>query len=182
LNKVTDSLFGRMTLGVLVLVLGSGIFLSVLLLQRVGSFGSHSETSVMDRLLLEVGKSAEASVLKNTQDHHGSSYNGTGIRTGGAPLIPLSTDRSGPALPDGHPSGRRRPTLGTGPDFPRGLSSDNPSLSRPIQPDMREDRSAYASASASARGGTSDVANFRDSANLVVRDGSGRLKQHRTER
>jgi hypothetical protein len=178
MNNVTDSRFERVVLGISVLVLSAGIFLSVSLLQRVGSFGSHSETSIVDRLLFDVGESAEASVLKNTQDPYESSYDGTSRKTGDGPLILTPTDRSGPAVPDGHQTGRSEPKLGTVPDLPRNLSPDNPGLNRPTQANMRDHRTA----STSAKGGISDVANFRDSANLVVRDGSGRLKRHQTER
>ena len=132
----------------------------------------------MDRLLFDMGKSAEALVLKNAQDPYGSSYDGTSRKTADGPLILTPTDRSEPALPGGHHRGLSDPKLSTVPDLARDLSPDNPGLNRPIQANMRDRRTA----STSAKGGISDVANFQDSAYLVVRDGSGRLKRHQTER
>ena len=178
MNNITDSRFERVVLGISVLVLGTGIFLSVSLLQRVGSSGPHSETSILERLLFDIGKSAEASVLKKAQNTYRSSYNGTSWSIGDGPLNASPTDRSEPSLPDGHQTGRSEPKPRTGPDFPKNLSLDNPGLNRPIQGNMQDHRAA----STSAKGGISDGANFQDSADLVIRDSSGRIKRHQTER
>ena len=102
---------------------------------------------------MEENKAGAVAVGRSPLEPKGAPVNGTCEMAADAVPDPLSTIGTGRALPGGSTPRDAPQTAGM-------HEGPDPSVS----------------------GGTGDVANFQDSADLVVRDGSGQVRQDRTVR